>query len=66
MWDNRLTEILCNLCIKEIVKGNRPSTHFTKEGWLKIMTNFENETDKTYSKRQFKNRWDALKKERKA
>ncbi|MBA0705905.1 hypothetical protein Gotri_022467 [Gossypium trilobum] len=30
------------------------------------MTNFENETDKTYSKRQFKNRWDALKKERKA
>ncbi|MBA0734024.1 hypothetical protein Gogos_017977 [Gossypium gossypioides] len=66
MWDNRLTEIFCDLCIKEILKGNRLGTHFTKEGWLKIMTNFENETDKTYSKRQFKNRWDALKKEWKA
>ncbi|MBA0759608.1 hypothetical protein Gotri_022467 [Gossypium trilobum] len=66
MCDNRLIEIFCDLCIKEILKGNRPGTHFTKEGWLKIMTNFENETDKTYSKRQFKNRWDALKKERKA
>ncbi|MBA0760545.1 hypothetical protein Gotri_023279 [Gossypium trilobum] len=30
------------------------------------MTNFENETDKTYSQRKFKNRWDALKKEWKA
>ncbi|MFQ6621793.1 hypothetical protein Gotur_002997 [Gossypium turneri] len=66
MWDNRLIEIFCDLCIKEILKGNRPGTHFTKEGWLKIMTNFENETYKTYSKRQFKNRWDALKQERKA
>ncbi|MBA0759974.1 hypothetical protein Gotri_022780, partial [Gossypium trilobum] len=27
---------------------------------------FENETDNAYSKRQFKNRWDALKKEWKA
>ncbi|MBA0783055.1 hypothetical protein Gotri_000840 [Gossypium trilobum] len=30
------------------------------------MTNFEKETGKAYSQRQFKNRWDALKKERKA
>ncbi|MFQ6624927.1 hypothetical protein Gotur_003990 [Gossypium turneri] len=44
MWDKRLTEIFCNICIKEILKGNRPGTHFTKDGWLKIMTNFEKET----------------------
>ncbi|MFQ6666885.1 hypothetical protein Gotur_033083 [Gossypium turneri] len=66
MWDKRLTEIFCDICIKEILKGNRPGTHFTKDGWLKIMTNFEKETGKAYSQRQFKNRWDALKKERKA
>ncbi|MBA0738161.1 hypothetical protein Gogos_011565 [Gossypium gossypioides] len=38
MWDKRLTEILCDICIKYILKGNRSSTHFTKDGWLKIMT----------------------------
>ena len=53
-------------CIKEILKGNRPGTHFTKDRWLKIMTNFEKETGKGFSQRQLKNRWDALKKEWKA
>ncbi|KAH1031164.1 hypothetical protein J1N35_043338, partial [Gossypium stocksii] len=61
MWDKRLTEIFCDICIKEILKGNRPGTHFTKDGWLKIMTNFEKETGKAYSERQLKNKWDALK-----
>ncbi|MFQ6660035.1 hypothetical protein Gotur_028689 [Gossypium turneri] len=46
MWDKRLTEIFCDICIEEILKGNRPSTHFTKDRWLKIMTNFEKETRK--------------------
>ncbi|MBA0875630.1 hypothetical protein Goshw_013178 [Gossypium schwendimanii] len=63
MWDKRLTEIFCDLCIKEILEVNRPDTHFTKVGWLKIKVNFETKTGKTYSQRQFKNRWDALKKE---
>ncbi|MFQ6646059.1 hypothetical protein Gotur_020079 [Gossypium turneri] len=66
MWDKRLTEIFCNICIKEILKGNRSGTHFTKDGWLKIMTNFEKETGKAFSQKQLKNRWDALKKEWKA
>ncbi|PPD83107.1 hypothetical protein GOBAR_DD19960 [Gossypium barbadense] len=66
MWDKRLTEIFCDICIKEILKGNRPGTHFTRDGWLKIMTNFEKETGKGFSQRQLKNRWDALKKEWKA
>ncbi|XP_016691638.2 L10-interacting MYB domain-containing protein-like [Gossypium hirsutum] len=66
MWDKRLTDIFCDICIKEILKGNRPGTHFTKDRWLKIMTNFEKETGKGFSQRQLKNRWDALKKEWKA
>nr|KJB44045.1 hypothetical protein B456_007G232100 [Gossypium raimondii] len=66
MWDKRLTEIFCDIFIKEILKGNRPGTHFTRDGWLKIMTNFEKETGKSFSQRQLKNRWDALKKEWKA
>ncbi|KAH1031317.1 hypothetical protein J1N35_043491 [Gossypium stocksii] len=52
MWDKRLTEIFCDICIKEILKGNRPGTHFTKDGWLKIMTNFEKEAGKVVPEAQ--------------
>ncbi|KAL1092169.1 hypothetical protein V6Z11_D07G205200 [Gossypium hirsutum] len=55
-WDKKLIKIFCN----------RPGTHFTKDGWLKIMINVEKETCMAYSQRQLKNRWDALKKEWKA
>nr|KJB15328.1 hypothetical protein B456_002G171500 [Gossypium raimondii] len=54
MWDKRLTEKFCDICIKEILKGNRPGTHFTKDGWLKIMTNFEKETGKGFHKDNLK------------
>ncbi|KAK8562533.1 hypothetical protein V6N12_010610 [Hibiscus sabdariffa] len=62
-WDRRLTMILCDLCIKEILIGNRPGTHFKREGWVKIVNNFEKETGKPYTQKQLKNRWDLLKKE---
>ncbi|MBA0766176.1 hypothetical protein Gotri_015242, partial [Gossypium trilobum] len=44
MWDKRLIEIFYDICIKDILKGNRLGTHFTKDGWLKIITNFKKET----------------------
>nr|KJB67002.1 hypothetical protein B456_010G169700 [Gossypium raimondii] len=62
MWDKRLTEIFCDIFIKEILKGNKPGTHFTKDGWLKIMTKFEKETGKGFSHKQLKNRVKSSKK----
>ncbi|MFQ6663345.1 hypothetical protein Gotur_030906 [Gossypium turneri] len=32
MWDKRLTEIFCDICIKEILKGNRPEW----KAWKKL------------------------------
>ncbi|KAL4311380.1 hypothetical protein GQ457_01G014020 [Hibiscus cannabinus] len=55
--------ILCDLCIKEILIGNRLGTHFKREGWVKIVNNFEKETGKPYTQKQLKNKWDLLKKE---
>ncbi|MBA0853236.1 hypothetical protein Goshw_015133 [Gossypium schwendimanii] len=66
MLDKRLTKIFYDICIKEILKCKKPGTHFTKDGWLKIMANFEKEACKTYSQRKLKYRWDALRKEWKA
>ncbi|KAK9026708.1 hypothetical protein V6N11_039542 [Hibiscus sabdariffa] len=55
-WDTRTTKIFCDLCIKEILDGNRPGTHFKKEAWNRIVNIFENETGKAYTQRQLKNR----------
>ncbi|KAK8990765.1 hypothetical protein V6N11_028726 [Hibiscus sabdariffa] len=62
-WDTRMTMIFCDLCIKEILDGNRPGTHFKKEAWIRIVNKFENETGKAYTQRQLKNRWDLMKRE---
>ncbi|KAL1179086.1 hypothetical protein V6Z11_A03G136400 [Gossypium hirsutum] len=55
-----MIETFCDICIKEILKGNSPGTHFTKDGWLKIMINFEKETGKAFSQRQLKNRTSGI------
>jgi hypothetical protein len=35
------TEILLKICIEEIEAGNRPTTHFIKEGWKNITNKFK-------------------------
>ncbi|MBA0760058.1 hypothetical protein Gotri_022848 [Gossypium trilobum] len=32
IWDKILTVIFYDICIKEILKGNIPDTHFKKDG----------------------------------
>ncbi|CAL8176438.1 unnamed protein product [Prunus armeniaca] len=36
VWNNQNTTIFCDLCIKEVEAGNRPGTHFKKEGWENV------------------------------
>ena len=42
-WDDVKTEIFLKVYIEEILVGNRPSTHFTKEGWKNVHKNFMRE-----------------------
>ncbi|XP_020584780.1 uncharacterized protein LOC110027620 [Phalaenopsis equestris] len=63
MWDKEVTNIFCDLCIKEIELGNRPTTYFNKEGWNNIGMRFKELTGRDYDKLKFKNKWDQLKKE---
>ncbi|KAI0516451.1 hypothetical protein KFK09_009130 [Dendrobium nobile] len=62
-WELDVKMIFCDLCIKEIELGNRPTTHFNKEGWLNLMKNFSEKTGREYDKVQLKNKWDQLKKD---
>ncbi|KAI5445297.1 hypothetical protein KIW84_013504 [Lathyrus oleraceus] len=51
------------ICIEEIEAGNRPTTHFSKEGWKNITEKFQKKTGYGYDCTQLKNRWDSLKRE---
>ncbi|KAI9181856.1 hypothetical protein LWI28_019322 [Acer negundo] len=60
-WSNDLVAIFCEICVKEVAKGNRHGTHFDKIGWANVINVFKEITGNDYNKRQLKNKWDSLK-----
>ncbi|KAK8933224.1 hypothetical protein KSP39_PZI016002 [Platanthera zijinensis] len=62
-WDSNDVTIFCDLCIREIELGNRPTTHFSKDGWKNLIASFKERTGKNYDRLQMKNKWDHLKRE---
>ncbi|KAK8938597.1 hypothetical protein KSP39_PZI011519 [Platanthera zijinensis] len=62
-WENAQVHIFCDICIREIDLGNRPTTHFSKEGWKNVIDNFKARTGLTYDRAQLKNKWDQLKRD---
>ncbi|XLU33672.1 hypothetical protein S245_069738, partial [Arachis hypogaea] len=46
-----------------MVAGNRPGTHFNKVDWANLKTKFLKETGLNYESKQFKNKWEAMKRE---
>ncbi|XP_020597496.1 L10-interacting MYB domain-containing protein-like [Phalaenopsis equestris] len=63
LWEKDTKMIFCDLCLKEIERGNRPTTHFNKEGWQNIIKKFKECTGREYDRLQMKNKWDQMKKE---
>ena len=61
-WSDPDTEVFLKVCVEEINAGNRPHSHFTREGWKNLIKKFNERTCHTYSQKQLKNRWEALKK----
>ena len=62
-WTREMLHIFCDLCINAIDMGMRPNTHFDKYGWKFISTSFKEKTGHAFTKTQFKNKWDACKKD---
>ncbi|KAL0926402.1 hypothetical protein M5K25_002632 [Dendrobium thyrsiflorum] len=63
IWERDVKIIFCDLCLKEIELGNRPTTHFNKECWMNLIKSFQEKTGREYDKTQLKNKWDQLKKD---
>ena len=62
-WTPAYHKIFVDLCLGETLKGNKPGTHFTKEGWRNIVGSFHAKTGVRYDKRQVKNHYDSTRKQ---
>ncbi|CAI8597303.1 unnamed protein product [Vicia faba] len=60
-WTPSLHKTFIDLCLQETLNGNKPGTHFTKEGWRNIMDSFHLKSGLNYGRLQFKNHWDSTK-----
>ncbi|KAF7830989.1 L10-interacting MYB domain-containing protein isoform X1 [Senna tora] len=60
-WTPPLHKIFIDLCLQETLKGNKPSTHFTREGWKNIVESFHSKSGLNLERLQLKNHWDATK-----
>ncbi|XP_015877292.3 L10-interacting MYB domain-containing protein [Ziziphus jujuba] len=60
-WAPAIHEVFVDLCLEETFKGNKPGTHFNKEGWTSILELFHKKTGLRYDRLQLKNHWDVTK-----
>ncbi|KAG0466555.1 hypothetical protein HPP92_018135 [Vanilla planifolia] len=63
IWSHDVVMMFCDLCLREIARGNRPNTHFNKAGWRSLVRNFKKYSGRDYDRLQLKNKWDLLKKD---
>lgn len=61
IWMPATHEVFLDLCLEEALKGNKPGTHFTKDGWRTIVESFQQKTGLMYNRLQLKNHWDITK-----
>lgn len=61
VWTPSLHKIFVDLCLQETLKGNKPGTHFTKEGWRNIVELFNSKSGLNFERLQLKNHWDSTK-----
>uniref|UniRef100_A0A7N0UBM5 Myb/SANT-like domain-containing protein n=1 Tax=Kalanchoe fedtschenkoi TaxID=63787 RepID=A0A7N0UBM5_KALFE len=62
-WGPQFQRIFVDLCVEQIYAGNKPKTHFTRDGWRNIVDSFRDQTGCCYDKKQLKNHWDVMKKQ---
>jgi hypothetical protein len=62
-WDNFATKVFCDICTVEVLAGNRPKDHLNAIGYNNLYTKFNEKTKKGYNHKQFKSKWESLKKD---
>ncbi|PVH37140.1 hypothetical protein PAHAL_6G254600 [Panicum hallii] len=62
-WNEENTRLLCELFAEQVRAHNRSGTHLNRTGYKNVMEKFKEKTELDYSKLQFKNKWDKMRKE---
>ncbi|KAG2262678.1 hypothetical protein Bca52824_069757 [Brassica carinata] len=60
VWEAEYHRVFLDLCVEQTMLGNKPGTHFSKEGWRNILTSFQEQTGAMYDRMQLKNHWDTM------
>ncbi|PNT62315.1 hypothetical protein BRADI_4g01595v3, partial [Brachypodium distachyon] len=60
-WDAIAAKAFCEICAEQTLEGNRPTAFLSTTGYKNLERDFFQRTRRNYTRRQFKNRWDAMK-----
>ena len=63
VWDAYYTRVFCDICMEEVNANNRDGSCLSRKGYKNLGDKFAEKTEKRLTKKQFKNKCDALKKE---
>ncbi|KAJ1290451.1 hypothetical protein BS78_02G244500 [Paspalum vaginatum] len=56
-------KIVCEIFADQVRQKNRSGSHLNKLGYANVIAQFKERTGKTYTKLQFKNKWDKLRRD---
>lgn len=62
-WDPTAAKIFNDICVEQVLANNRPQGCLNIKGYANLVTKFNEQTGRNYTRVQMKNRRDALKSE---
>ncbi|XP_010273674.1 PREDICTED: L10-interacting MYB domain-containing protein-like [Nelumbo nucifera] len=62
-WTDDHHRFFVDVCVKEVMKQNRPTTYLNNEGYINLMNAFRKKFGVEWDRKCFKNKWENLRKD---